>query len=125
VAVAEAAVVAAAVVADVALAAVAVAELRWAPAALPGAPAAIARTDHLPALVDARIMAGFDRVDPANEFFICCAIRGARHPALRLMAALAYRPIEKQHFADWTSEVSWIERTSCTHEPAWCASFVC
>lgn len=94
-------------------------------AALPGAPAAGARTSHLRTLVDARIMAGFDKVDPANAFFRCGAIEGAHWTALHLMAAPAYRPVEKQHFVDWTSEVPWCEKTSCTHEPAWCASFVC
>ena len=66
-AVAEAAVVAAAAAdADAAAASSGAA----APAARPGAPAAGARPDLLLRLIDAIIMAGFDRFDPGHAFFL-------------------------------------------------------
>ena len=44
-----------------------------APAARPGAHAAGARPVLLPRLINAIIMAGFDRFDPAMLFSLCCS----------------------------------------------------
>ena len=46
-----------------------------APAARPGAHAAGARPDHLSALIDPIIVAGFDRFDPGHVFSLCCRPR--------------------------------------------------
>jgi len=63
------------------------------------------------------VMAGFDKVDPANPCFIGGAARARAWAGQYMAAGPVSNLIEKYQRASWTRAFQWSKNTPCTGEP--------